>query len=96
MSATINEAFAQIAERHDCCNVELSYNRSTDGHSWTATLHWNGPARSSIPCVFGFGDTPAQAMTRAITNMRADREPFVVVPLDSNTTVNFDATGEPL
>jgi hypothetical protein len=90
MSATINEAFAQIAERHNCCNVELSYNRLIDGHNWTATLHWTGPARSGIPCVFGFGDTPAQAMGKAIANMRADREPFIVAPLDSKTLVEFE------
>jgi hypothetical protein len=96
MSATINEAFAQIAERHNCCNVELSYNRLIDGHNWTVTLHWTGFSRTGITCVFGFGDTPAEALAKAIANMRADREPFIVAPLDSNTTVNFDATGDPL
>ena len=96
MSATINEAFAQIAEEHNCCNVDLSYSTSTSGHPWSVILHWNGPARSGIPCTFGFGDTPAQAMAKAIANMRTDREPFVVAPLDSNTTVNFDTIGEPL
>ena len=90
MSATINEAFAQIAERHNCCNVELSYNRSIDGHNWTATLHWTGPARSGIPCVFGFGDTPAQAMAKAIANMMSDREPFAVARLDVGTLVDFE------
>lgn len=90
MSATIDEAFAQIAERHDCCNVDLSYSTSTAGHPWTVILHWHGPSLSGIPCVFGFGDTPAQAMAKALANMQADREPFVVAPLDSNTTVDFE------
>ena len=90
MSATINEAFAQIAERHNCCNVDLSYSTSTTGHPWSVVLHWHGHTRSGIPCTFGFGDTPAQAMAKAIANMRTDREPFAIAHLNSETLVDFE------
>ena len=88
MSATINEAFAQIAERHNCSEINLGYGASRTGHPWTVTLHWNGFTRSGIPCVFGFGDTPADALAKAIANMRADREPFA--QLGSATLVDFE------
>ena len=91
MSATIEMAFAKIMQEHACTHVQLSYSAShLDGLNWTLTLHWDGFARSGIPCVYGFGDTPAAALTKAVANMRADREPYVAAHLGSDTTVDFE------
>jgi hypothetical protein len=90
VSAPIDQAFPKIAIQHDCCNVELSYNVEVPNSLWTVTLHWKGFARSGIPCIFGFGDTPAAALTKALANMRADREPYVAAHLGSDTTVDFE------
>jgi hypothetical protein len=88
MSATIETAFAEIIQEHDCSEINLGYGASRTSHPWTVTLHWHGFSRTGIACVFGFGDTPAQAMAKAIANMRADREPYA--QFSSDTLVDFE------
>ena len=88
MSATIETAFALVIQENDCSEINLGYGASRTSHPWTVTLHWHGFARSGIPCIFGFGDTPAEALAKAIANMRADREPLA--RLDSETLVDFE------
>ena len=88
MSMTIDKAFAQIIQENDCSEINLGYGASRTSHPWTVTLHWHGFTRSGIPCIFGFGDTPAEALAKAIANMMADREPYT--QLSSETLVDFE------
>jgi hypothetical protein len=89
MSATIETAFAEIVQAHDCTYVQISYSPAMpEGYIWTLALHWEGFTRSGISCKHGFGVTPAVAFENALASMKADREPLA--RLDEDTTVDFE------
>lgn len=81
---TLEEALAKIAADNDLSTVQVGRMPLSDGRIiFTATVHWDGFARSGNACEGGSSEQSIRhALADAITAAQADRTPLDIVPIE--------------
>ena len=70
--------FNAICDEHDLTSICVDHSRHSGYRTYHAYAHWNGEA--SYRCASAYGDTPEEAMTKAVAEANALRGRGIVIP----------------
>lgn len=74
----LTDYFNALCDLHELTSISVDHSRHGGVHSYHAYAHWKGDPDGR--CASAYGDTPEEAMAKAVAEANALRGRGVVVP----------------